>query len=89
MAASNPMSLPTAAVAPKPPAVPGRKNLSGARDAAPMWQATSTPRASAATSCSPRTPPRRSAWASAAGTTAVIACTTAPSCTQSNSELWI
>ena len=31
----------------------------------------------------------RSAWARAAASTAVIAWTTAGSCTQSNSELWI
>ena len=45
---SKPRRAPMAAVAPKPPAVPGRKKRSGAREATPMWQATSTPRVTAA-----------------------------------------
>ena len=63
---SRPASLLTAAVAPKTPAVAGRKNRSPVFAAMPMDAATSTPSASASMSSRPDTPPDRSMNASAA-----------------------
>ena len=77
------------AAAPNAPAVAVRKNRSGLVDATPRWHATSTPRASAVRKSRPPTRPSRSAHARAAATGTVKVWTTAPSCTQSNSALWI
>ena len=89
VAASNPARWPMAAAAPNVPAVAGRKKRRGLLDATPRWQATSTPRARAVRKSRPPMPPSRSAHARAAATGTVKVWTTAPSCTQSNSPLWI
>jgi hypothetical protein len=63
----------------------GAKETEPPRDARPRPAAMSTPTATAVMSSAPLTPPRVSAATSAAGNTLAMACTTAPSCKQSNS----
>src|SRR4030095_3701285 len=55
---SQPMTLETAAVAPKAPQTPGRKNRIRAREALPMRREVSTTTATAVSNVFPDTPPR-------------------------------
>ena len=77
------------AVAPRAPHIAGRKKRSLLRAALPIVVATSTATEQPRISSRPLTPPRASAQASSVASTTAIGCTTAGSCTQSHSWLWI
>ena len=84
-----PLQQPTAAVAPSAPHIAGLKNRSLLRAAQPIDAATSTAVEQARMNRRPSMPPRASAYASSVESTTAIGCTTAGSCTQSHSWLWI
>ena len=92
VSSSKPATLASAAAAPKPPAVAGRKKRRPDFVAAPMSPAVSTPTLMAVRKRDPSTGlplwDERSHHASKAEISVAIGCTTARSWMQSNSSAW-